>query len=82
MSQFTKVAAIIQSCNTEAQLKVAEKVVALFMAKTNRELMHGKISLSRAYEQLSDYGVLLAYHGDRLIDIIGAPQRWKIGVRP
>jgi hypothetical protein len=80
VSDFAKVAEIINSCNTEAQLKVAEKVVALFIAKTNRELLHGKISMSKAYERLSDYGALLAYHGDKLVDIIGAPQRWKIGV--
>jgi len=80
VSEFAKVAEIINSCKTEDQLKIAEKVVALFIAKTNREYLHGKISTSKAYERLSDYGVLLAYHGDKLVDIIGAPQRWKIGV--
>lgn len=79
MSDFVKLAKVIASCKTKDQLSVAEKVIDQYDAETCRKFKNGKVSLDEAFS-LCDAGVTLRkFLSDRLVDIIGAPQCWKIG---
>ena len=79
MSDFVKLAKIIASCKTKEQWTIAEKVIDQYDSETLRKFKNRKVSLDETFS-LCDAGVTLRnFLSDRLVDIIGAPQRWKIG---
>ena len=79
MSDFVKLSKIIASCKTKDQWSVAEKVIDRYDSEVIRKFKNRKVSLDETFS-LCDAGVTLRkFLSDRLVDIIGAPKRWKIG---
>lgn len=79
MSDFVKLAKVIARCKTKDQWSVAEKVIDRYDSEVIRKFKGRKICLDETMS-LCDAGVTLRkFLSDRLVDIIGAPQRWKIG---
>lgn len=78
--KFFKVVAIIQSCKTQDQWDVAKNVVEQYGNNTSLRLLSGQITLTYAYNELRNYGIMLAELNNQLIEVLDVPERLKIGV--